>query len=216
MSSAVLQVVALATMFVDHAGHFLFPDVWFLRMIGRVSYPLFVFLLVEGYAHTSNRVKYICRLLMFSVLCEAPYELVTQGNLTGPYNQNVFFSHVLVFAVLWFVDKGAEKGELLFLAAGVVAWAAGAFGFMYGSYGVLLGLCFHLFRDKRWAGMLSLMLLTVASCWAHGNWIQSGAVLSLVFLYFYNGEKGKRLPKYFGYVFYPVHLVLLYGASRMG
>ncbi|MBD5585838.1 MAG: hypothetical protein HDQ88_12210 [Clostridia bacterium] len=216
LSSAVLQAIAIFTMFVDHVGYFLFPGVPFPRIIGRISYPLFVFLLVEGYAHTSNRVKYICRLLIFSVLCEAPYEFVMQGNLTGPYNQNVFFSHVLIFVVLWLVDVGVEKGSFVFFFVGIVACLAESLGFMYGGYGVLLGLCFYLFRDKRWVGMLSLMSLTVGYCWVHGNWLQLGAISSLVFLYLYNGRKGRRLPKYFGYVFYPLHLLLLYGVSQVG
>lgn len=209
MTSAVLQVVAILTMAIDHIGFMFFPEVLIFRMIGRISFPLFVFLLVEGYVHTRDRVSYFCRLLLFSVISEFAYELFSQGNVTGPYNQNVMFELSLIFVVLWLVDKGVEKSEFLFMLIGFLTLFAELLGFMYGAYGLLLGLCFYIFRNKRWAVMLSVLVLTVVYCVFHGSIFEFWAILSVIFIYFYNGERGRRMPRLLPYVFYPGHLLVL-------
>ena len=100
MSSAVLQLLALATMVVDHVGLALFPGEGWLRWVGRLSFPLFVFLLCEGFVHTSSRRKYALRLGMFALLSEVPYQLLmgqVYGESWGWPVGNIFFELLCCF-----------------------------------------------------------------------------------------------------------------------
>ena len=79
MSSALLQLTALMTMTIDHIGYRLFPGTELLRMIGRLSFPLFVFMLTEGFVYTGSQKNYLKRLALFALLSEVPYKLFTSG-----------------------------------------------------------------------------------------------------------------------------------------
>lgn len=222
MTSAMLQWIAVLTMAVDHAGYLLFPEIPFLRAVGRLSFPIFSFLLAEGFRHTSNRKKYALRLAVFAVLSELPYELFLYGSErigTLFPMKNVLFSLLLAFGALWCTEQG---GGFLFGSA-LLILGAELGGFSYGAYGVLLTLCFFLCgrafsgeedpegaRRKR--GLLAAALLaacTALYCAAHRSLFQSWAVFAAIPLFFYSGERGKRMPRYFFYVFYPAHLLLL-------
>ncbi len=211
MSSAALQCLALGTMLIDHIGFRLFPQTEPLRMVGRLAFPIFAFLLAEGFVKTGDRKRYFLRLGAFALLSEIPYKIFVYGDRWGTYMgvnpwRNVFFELVLMFLALWC----AERGGLFWLGAGGLAVLAEALGTMYGGYGVLLAMGFFLFREKRWAGMLCLGALTLLYCGFHNSWFQIWAVGAAVPLGFYNGQRGRRLPRYFGYVFYPAHLLAIY------
>ncbi len=193
MTSAVLQLIAVSTMFIDHVGYRLYPGVDLLRMIGRLSFPVFAFMLVEGFIHTANRGKYVQRLALFAVDSEAPYQLFARGRLGAlPPWSNIFFELLLIFFALWLAE-----------------------GCMYGAYGVLVGLGFYAFRDRRWAGMSCLVACTLLYCLYHGSWFQIYAGCAAVPLWLYNGQRGRRLPRYFCYAFYPAHLLLIWGVSLL-
>ncbi len=208
MTSASLQLIALCTMLVDHVGLSLFPGVFWLRWIGRLSFPLFLFLLAEGFVHTSSRRKYALRLGLFAVISEAPYQFLISAVYGGGWQlpcQNVFFELLMAFFAMWCV----ERGGVWLLGAGSAVLVAECLGMDYGGYGVLLAICFLLFRGNRWGVALSLAACTGLYCVAHGSWVQAWALLAAIPMALYNGQRGKRLPKYTLYVFYPVHLALL-------
>lgn len=222
MTSAALQWIAVLAMAVDHVGYLLFPEIPLLRAFGRISFPIFSFLLAEGFRHTSDRKKYALRLAVFAVLSELPYELF----LYGPERlgtlfpmKNILFSLLLAFGALWC----AERGGGFFFGAALLALGAELGGFSYGVYGVALPLCFYFCsraflgeeknEDAGWKrGLLAAVLLTACTvlyCAAHGSMFQIWAVFAAVPLFFYNGERGRRMPRYFFYVFYPAHLLFL-------
>lgn len=208
MTSASLQLIALCTMLVDHVGLSLFPGVFWLRWIGRLSFPLFLFLLAEGFVHTSSRKKYALRLGLFAVISEAPYQFLISTVYGGGWQlpcQNVFFELLMAFFAMWCV----ERGGVWLLGAGGAVLVAECLGMDYGGYGVLLAICFLLFRGNRWGVAISLAACTGLYCVAHGSWVQAWALLAAIPMAFYNGQRGKRLPKYTLYVFYPAHLALL-------
>lgn len=217
MTSAILQCIAVVTMLIDHIGYELgyrwFPglptDV--LRAIGRLSFPIFAFMLAEGFIHTSNRKKYALRLLVFGLVSEVPYQffanLANWQRVSFPTWGNIFFELLLILGALWCV----EKGKFWLAGAAALAVLAEVGGFMYGAYGVLIAVGFYVFRERRWAGLLTLVACTVLYCVWHGSMFQLYAIAAAVLLYFYNGKRGERLPKYFCYGFYPVHLLLLSG-----
>lgn len=208
MSSGVLQGIAAVTMVVDHTGMALFPNEVWLRWIGRLSFPLFVFLLTEGFVHTASRKKYLLRLGIFGAISEVPYQLFVGMAFGTGWQipcQNVFFELMAAFLALWCAEKG---GAWLLGTAGLVA-AAELLGLDYGAYGILLALCFTLFRGNRVGVVISLGLCTALYCGAHQSLTQAWAILAALPLIFYNGKRGKRLPRYFLYVFYPAHLAVL-------
>ncbi len=221
MTSAALQCIAVVTMLIDHIGYEIgylyFPGLPtdILRAIGRLSFPIFAFMLAEGFVHTSNRKKYALRLAVFALASEVPYRLFTvlgDWNRVGfPTWENIFFELLLIFGALWCV----ERGKLWLAGAAGLAVLAEAGGFMYGAYGVLIAVGFYVFRQRRWAGMLVLTACTALYCWYHGSLFQVYAVFAAVPLYLYNGKRGERLPRYFCYGFYPAHLLVLVGLGRL-
>ncbi len=206
MTTAGLQALAFFTMLIDHLGYCFFPGAPVLRAVGRLSFPIFAFLLSEGFVHTRDLKKYLGRLLFFAVVSEAPYQLMIYRQL-GFGMKNILFALFVSLLVLWCVKKG---GPWLFGAAGLVVFAQIG-GLSYGAYGVLLCVCFYVFREKRPLGLLCLVALTLLYCAQHHSLFQVWAVLAAVPLFFYNGQRGRRAPKYLLYILYPVHLALYAG-----
>lgn len=217
MTSAVLQCLAILTMAVDHIGYRILPGMDIFRMIGRLSFPLFAFLLAEGFVHTGNRKKYFLRLGAFALISEVPYQIFAHWNwvpylFAKPWT-NIFFELLLMFLSLVCMEKARKENRLWYLGAAVPVVLAEVLGTMYGPYGVLLGICFYAFRDKKLLAFLGLGVLTGLYCWQHQSLFQIYAIAAAIPLWFYNGERGPRLPRYFSYVFYPAHLLVIYGVD---
>lgn len=213
MTSAALQWIAFFTMIVDHMGYVFFPGVPALRAVGRISFPIFAFLLSEGFAHTANLKKYALRLFAFAVVSEIPYQLMINHRIVGFRLSNILFSLLLCLGALWCVRKG--RGWLA--GVPVLAVLAQAGGFSYGAYAVALAVCFYLTRDcqpeevslpKRALGMLCLAVCTILYCIYHHSTFQIWAIFAAVPLLFYNGQRGRRAPRYLLYILYPAHLAL--------
>lgn len=207
MSSAALQIFAFLTMLIDHVGYVFFPGVPALRAVGRLSFPVFAFLLSEGFAHTRDLKKYAARLLVFAAIAEVPYQLMINHRLVGFRLSNILFSLLLCLGALWCAKRG---GPWMLGAAGLAVLAQ-AGGFSYGAYAVLLAVSFYLTRGKRPLGMLCLAVWTLGYCAYHHSLFQIWAVFAAVPLLLYNGEKGRRLPRYTLYILYPAHLAVLAG-----
>ena len=214
MSGYSLKLIALATMFIDHIGLALFPDVIVLRYIGRISFPIFAFLIVEGFMHTSNFKKYLARLLVFCIVSEIPYNLLVSGKVIDFTHQNVFWTFIIGLLMLYFVRKNSILIlNNAFLVMGIL------FSVMlrtdYSIYGIGLIYIFYVFKyDKR----AMLVLATLVSLISGGA--QRFAVLSTLFIFFYNGERGieekdNKYMKYMFYVFYPLHILLLVGLKQI-
>lgn len=147
LDSFTLKIIALLTMIIDHVGAFLFPQYWELRIIGRISFPIFAFLVVEGFYHTKDLQKYMKRLAVFAVISEIPFDLVSTGRIFDIGRQNVFFTLFLGVLLMYFYEsqysKAAKAGcVILILLAGDI------FRTDYGAWGVLMIFCFYLFRDS--------------------------------------------------------------------
>ena len=205
MTSAALQWVALLTMAVDHVGYALFPEVPALRAVGRLSFPVFAFLLAQGFAHTSNLKKYTLRILAFAVAAEVPYQLFLYGGLVVFPASNILFALALALGALWCVQQG---GAGWLGAAGFMVMAQLG-GFSYGAYGVALAVLFYLTRKKRALIPVVLTACTLLYCAYRHSLFQIWAIGAAVPLFLYNGERGHRLPRYFLYIFYPAHLCVL-------
>lgn len=217
ISGGTLKIIALVTMIIDHATAMFVSladnrSLYILgRGIGRLAFPIYCFLLVEGFFHTHNRGKYCFRLFLFALISEVPFDLAFNGVFVYDGHQNVFFTLLLGLLLLWFVEwkvvhLTGTKGYVLSIL-GYLAFYVGA-EFLrvdYGAYGVLLILCFYLFRGNR-------IRVTVADIAVNGfialsSGIQLFGGLSVIPIAFYNGKKGISL-KYFFYAIYPLHLLL--------
>lgn len=205
MTSAALQALAFVTMLIDHIGLCFFPHVPALRAVGRLSFPIFAFLLSEGFVHTRGLKKYAARLFVFAALSEVPYQLMINHRVVGPRMSNILFSLLLCLGALWCVRQG---GPWLW-GAPALAVLAQAGGFSYGAYAVLLAVSFYLTRDKRPIGMLCLCVCTLLYCAYRHSLFQIWAVFAAVPLLLYDGRRGRRAPRYLLYILYPAHLAVL-------
>lgn len=217
-----LKIIAVITMIIDHTGAALvwklaytagtINETWYLiynimRGIGRIAFPIYCFFIVEGLEHTRNVKKYLARLLIFALASEVPFDYALFGGFTWSY-QNVFFTLAIGLLCIWAM-KGLESRIFnvrmkwpingVIIVAGV--YIAELLKTDYGAFGVIIIILLYLFRKKR---LWQCIVGAVGFVW------ELTAPLSFVLLYFYNGEKGKKVNKYFFYLVYPVHLLILW------
>ncbi|MBR1627923.1 MAG: hypothetical protein IJ679_01485 [Lachnospiraceae bacterium] len=100
VTSNVLKLIAIITMMIDHIGFVIFPQYRFLRAIGRIAFPIFIFMLVEGFYYTHDRRFYLLRLFVFSWISEVPFDLGLYGEMVHPQKSNVFFTLCIGFVVM--------------------------------------------------------------------------------------------------------------------
>ena len=208
LNSFQLKCIAMITMLIDHIGAILFPGQYLFRMIGRLSFPIFCFLLVEGFYHTRNVEKYMIRLGCFAIISEIPHDLAFQNELLEFEHQNIFFTLLLGLVLMNAIQKTNKTGTRAVYVL-MAMWAANTFGLSYDARGILLIMIFYFLRDR-----VSVKLILGAAwnfLWTQIQWY--GAFASGLIL-LYNGKKGRSM-KYLFYVFYPVHLLILYFVSSI-
>lgn len=189
------------------ANGLLFAVYTIMRMIGRVAFPIFCFLLVEGFMRTRNVKKYALRLGAFALISEIPFDLTLNAKVLEFTYQNVFFTLFVGLLTMIVFDK-IEKTEwnkvakLLLSAVALIAGAALAEVLRtdYSAIGVICIMVLYVFRhNKIW----QIVAGCVAFVW------ELTAVLAFLPIAFYNGQRGMKL-KLFFYTFYPLHLLIIY------
>ncbi len=178
-----------------------------MRLIGRIAFPIYCFLLVQGFEYTHNRLKYAARLLMFAAISEIPFDLLFKGQILEFGYQNVFFTLFFGLAVMmglrWVEENlgGRMFTPLLYLIVIAAGMAAAQLAKTdYAAIGVLCIVVTYLFRKKK-------IWQIVSGCIVF-SW-ELTAPLAYIPIAFYNGKRGWKL-KYFFYLVYPVHLFVLY------
>ncbi len=215
MSRFQLKILAIVTMLIDHIGAILFPQVVILRMIGRLSFPIFAFLISEGMFHTSNLRKYLWRLFLFALISEVPFDLAFHGTLFYPAGQNIFFTLFLGLAAIIFLQTYLAENSVIAIAlACSMALLAEIFHTDYGWFGVAAVIIFYCFKKFRTKGVFVFSALVAGYSLLHSS-LEIFAVASGIPILLYGGEKGKLKWKYFFYAFYPVHLLLLYFVHKV-
>lgn len=203
-----LKMVAVITMLCSHVYQCLLKGqnqwIW-LDIIGRISFPIFCFVLVEGFCHTGNRKRYLLRLALWAVISECPYDMAFAGQWIYPEGQNVLFTMLLGMMMLILVERYKDwKAYGAVVVTMTVAWICKV---DYGFYGIWLILVFYRLRGMK----RELLYVLAGSCVASTaifSPIQIFSVLSLPFIGKYTGERGRSW-KYFFYCFYPLHLIVL-------
>lgn len=203
VNSFQLKCVAIVTMLIDHVGAIFFPEYLVFRYIGRIAFPIFCFLLVEGFFHTRDIRKYLFRLGIFALISEIPYDLAFRGTVLEFEKQNVFFTLFIGVAMMYALEKCSEwpvKIVEVLLSMSFAVFLCTDYSFK----GILLISIYYFFRKYKW---LKIGLGAVWNLlWGE---IQRYGILASIPLAAYNGERGYPL-KYFFYVFYPLHLFVLY------
>lgn len=212
INAATLQIIAILSMTIDHIAYYLLPDLTIFRIIGRLAFPLFAFMLVEGFKHTHSRSRYFLRLLLTALVTQVLFYVVS-SRFGYNYSHNVMFT--LAFSLISLIC--AEQGGFYIIAIPLLALAAGAFECEYGTYGVLMIIGFYyagkIFSKNRYlcVAAQSIVLIAMMSSQAlQAGWpIQLYAIFAAVPIALYSGKKGQRLPRLFGYIYYPAHIAVL-------
>lgn len=207
LSQEALKIIACLTMLMDHVGAVLLPQYHWLRGVGRIAFPIFCFLLAEGAVYTRNPRKYLLRLLIGAVLSEIPFDLCFYGRIYWGY-QNVMLTLVLAFIGI-LAMKRWKWGFFIGFFCGVAAeWLQTDYGFI----GVMFVLLFFATRSlpKPWRWVVQTTSLAILA-WGIGLW-ELWCLFALIPIFFYSGKKHSHSPQlqWGFYLFYPVHLLVLF------
>lgn len=210
LSAFDLKCIAICSMLIDHIGAYLYPSQVWMRYVGRLAFPIFGFLIVEGFVHTRDVKKYMGRLFAFALISEIPYDLVRCNTLVDTDHQNIFFTLLLALICICALHTMKDR---IWSAAGVLIVVGAVAHYVikpdYGIGGIAMILCFYLFRMYPAEQIVSVAAINI--CY-YGK-IQRAGALALIPIWFYNGRRGPSA-KCFFYLFYPVHLLLLYLIRR--
>ena len=242
LSSNLLKIIAAICMVIDHLGYMYYPSAIWMRIVGRISLPIFAFFIAEGCFYTKNRLKYFSLTFGLGVICQIVYFIAMESTYMSIL---ITFSLAILLTFSYLdiknaVYRGAPFYEIIgkfiiFIATGVcVYYLNGLFDIDYGFYGCILPLFFAIvtptsvklpLMEKNAkvdllgkVNLLPLRLLLaidplIMIAINGGAQFYYYALLSLILLLFYSGERGKLKMKYFFYIFYPLHLVALQGLS---
>lgn len=210
MTSTTLKTIAIITMVIDHVGLLFFPQVFMFRLIGRISFPIFAFLIVNGVVHTSNFNKYILRLSVFALISQIPFYLMTQAVGSPGMTLNIFFT-LLLGAVLLRQYTRVKNIYLSAIATIGVFLLATYVNIDYGFYGIMLIISFYIFKKSAPIGVLALLLSTIYYYTVPGGSdLQMFALLAVPIIALYkDGEVMSKRYRTLLYWFYPVHICIL-------
>ena len=223
MSSFALHIIAMIFMLCDHMWATILDYEW-LTCIGRIAFPIFAFLITEGYIHTSNINKYIKRMVIFAIITEIPFNLMVSASPIYPFHQNVLWTFVISLLTLKYLNfdntKNIFKSILIILLAIIIATVTMC---DYFGAGVMMVVGFYIFRKSKLLQLLMMIYVNMILIQGYSYPIdiagytyyfpqQGFALLSLIFIWLYNGKQGYHAKwfKIFCYAFYPLHMLILY------
>ena len=229
ISSMALHIMAMAFMLCDHLWGTIVPGNDWLTCIGRIAFPIFAFMIVEGYFHTKNLKKYILRLLIFAVLSEIPFNLAVGSRFFYPIHQNVLWSFLISLGLIHWNEKTKRIWAkiLVGIASVALAYVVGLITMVdYYHAGILTVLVFYYFRERKWwsylGQLICLWYINLEMLGGLAYEIQLGdktyfltqqgfALLALIPIWLYRGKQGyhNKFLQYAYYAFYPVHLLIL-------
>lgn len=238
LSGFTLKRIAVVSMVIDHIGSFLltpllrsgavdgtlvvtaenagrFQTLLLLKSIcdilGRLAFPLFCFLMVEGFLHTRDRGRYGLRMAVFALISELPFDLAHYQTPLAPQLQNVMVTLAVSIFTLLLITWGEARTDsvsIRYVVTALITVAGAGVAFLLrGEYvflGVLTAVGFYLLRDKGYFRLLGLLPLLIVSPWV---------CLAAPLILLYNGERGQG-SKWFFYLFYPIHFLVFFGLAQ--
>ena len=240
MTSFMLKIIGVVTMLFDHIGDIISRKVsfsFYFNLIGRIAFPIFSYQLVQGYLNTKDFKKYILRITLFALISQIPFSLFL-STYTNEFVLNIFFTFLFAILTIFLYKKCNEKFKNNFLGLLIVVISSIVAHFIkldYGAFGILLIFVFYFFetefKDKN-LKLLNINLSTkkifmtisvlflsfvkyipdiIKYPFLTNRYLQFSlfTFLPMLFILFYNHKEGPKL-KYFFYIFYPLHLLILY------
>ena len=217
LTGNLLKLIAMLTMTIDHIGAILLPQYRILRIIGRLSMPIYAFMIAEGCHHTHDRKAYFLRLLGLALLCQVVYAAVDRS-----LYQCILVTFSLSVGLICAIDNARKKkapGSILAAAAFTaavyllcekLALFVPGFHVDYGLWGVLLPVIVYFGGRDIVAFGLGVLLLCLSI--GHNQW---WAMLTIPLIALYNGQRGRHRLGWLFYLYYPAHLVILYAISYL-
>ena len=222
MNATQLKVIGIVSMTIDHIGYFLFPQVTVLRVIGRLAYPIFAYMIAEGCIYTRSKARYFCTVLAIACICSA----ITYSVERSLY-QSIFTTFSCAMLLIFALDAAEKAAE----TARNILWGASAvmltflyfavfqlqmipgFETDYGFLGVITPVLVWLGRSK--AEKLSGLTVGLCLLSAELGTVQFCSLAAVALLYFYNGKRGNHSLKWAFYGYYPLHIAALYGIAQI-
>lgn len=232
MTSFVLKYIAMITMLIDHASISCLKYTSLFNVIGRIAFPIFAFQIPEGYIHTKNLRNYFLRLFCFAIISQVPFMLFN-SIFTNGFSFNIFGTLFLGLLSILLYDKISnctlkltkdKKFNLtinkIFSCISVILLGliSEVCHFDYGFWGITIIFLFYIFKNDK-IGMVIFYItaciikygINIITYGYHYLYILLclGTILPIIFICLYNGKQGKKI-KYLLYLFYPIHLLVLY------
>ena len=224
-----LKIIAAVCMFIDHMGFMLFPNITLFRIIGRLAFPIFAFMIAEGARYTKNKIKYFSLIFILAVIFQFIYYFF-QHSLKMSVLVTFSLSILVIYSFQFFKWQLSKPNNFInSMLAFVVIIVAIMFVFTlnlvfdidYGFTGCMLPVFASIFHNKtqtkacqvlncHYVSLICFSIGLLLVCIFSGWNIQYYSLIAIALLLLYNGTRGKLKLKYFFYIFYPVHLVLLY------
>ena len=222
LSGNQLKIIAAIFMTLDHMGIILFRSVDVLRIMGRFAFPIFAYLIAEGFYYTKNRKKYLFKMALFGAVIQLIYFVVERSLYQG-----IFVTFSLSIALCFGADNLMKKkttGSFVCFALMICAvfmlteWlpevlSGTDFCVDYGFFGVIIPVIVFMAEKKQEKLLFFLLGLILLSASLGG--IQWWCLGSVLFIAFYNGERGRVKMKNFFYAYYPLHLAVLYIVAEL-
>lgn len=183
-----LKLLAMALMLCDHIWYVFLRDAgpdWmnWMTWIGRLAFPIFAFQIAEGFVHTHSFKRYWGRVFLFALISEIPFNLMTNGSVLNPNDQNVMFTFCIALLLLALMERARKKGRTVFFLSAFGCAAAGyVLGYVlqvdYYGEGILTVMLFYLCREKRYGRLAQLAGLFLIHAILHGQQVHTWFYLS--------------------------------------
>lgn len=210
-----LKLIALFSMTIDHIGMMFFPYSSVFKIIGRLSFPIFAYMIAEGWKYTSNRKRYFSLIWLMGLIYQAFYYIFFTSLYMG-----IFITYGLSLLFIWSVEYFCGKGKKSYLISSVAIvsilliccleyiYPYSGFAIDYGLVGVCIPVFVYFSKDRKEKICALFLGLCCLSLIYKG--VQFVSLLSVPLLCFYNGKRGNKNFKYLFYVYYPIHLIVIW------
>lgn len=220
LSGNQLKIIALVSMTLDHIGLTFFPNIALFRILGRLAFPLFAYMIAEGCRYTRSRTRYLLSVAGLGAICQLVY-LIAMGSLY----QCILITFSLSIGLIYLLDYAMQRTDklwpLIYLIGLAAVWFLSEelpgllprsdYAIDYGFFGILLPVCIYIARHRKQA-ILHTGLGLLCLCLVSGG-LQWYCLAALPLLMLYNGQRGKLRMKNLFYIYYPLHLVVIYLVS---
>lgn len=209
-------------MTIDHVGYMLLPEYKWMRIVGRIAFPIFAFMIAEGCRYTHNRVRYLLQIAVLGIAMQLVFFVTTKS-----LYQSVFISFTLAILLIYALDSAKSKQKLSYGVGALLVFLVITFlcfglpdilyetdyNIDYNIVGILLPVGCYFATDRKWKIAVFALLLIALSFFYGG--VQWFCLLAVPFIGAYNYKKGSLPLKNFFYLYYPIHLIVIYMIDKM-